>query len=53
MQEAALYAGIALPNEAAPRYSYTIVRDGKEIPADLTTPLVAGDVVMARLELAP
>jgi len=53
MQEAALYTGVAVPGSTAPTYSYTIVRNGEEIPADLTTPLVAGDVVMARLELTP
>lgn len=53
IQEAAVYTGLAAPGAAAPRYSYTIVRDGEEINAALTTPLIAGDVVMARLELAP
>ena len=53
IQEAAVYTGLATPGAAAPRYSYKIVRDGEEISAALTTPLIAGDVVMARLELAP
>jgi exopolysaccharide production protein ExoF len=53
VQEAALYTGVAAPGAAAPTFRYTIVRDGAEVPADLTTPLVAGDVVMARLELTP
>lgn len=52
VQEAALFTGMALPGDAAPSYSYVIVRDGEEVQADLTTPLLAGDVVMARLELA-
>ncbi|MGB3338807.1 MAG: polysaccharide biosynthesis/export family protein [Devosia sp.] len=53
VQEAALFTGMALPGDTALSYSYVIVRDGAEIEADLTTPLVAGDVVVARLELAP
>lgn len=52
VQEAALFTGMAVPGDAAPSYSYVIVRDGEEVQADLTTPLLAGDVVMARLELA-
>lgn len=52
VQEAALFTGMALPGALAPTYSYVIVRDGEEVAADLTTPLIAGDVVMARLELA-
>ena len=51
VQEAALYTGVTLPGETAPTYTYVIVRDGQEVPADPTTPLVAGDVVVARLEL--
>ena len=51
VQEAALFTGLAVPGDAAPSYSYVIVRNGEEIPADLATPVVAGDVVMARLEL--
>lgn len=53
VQEVALYTGVAVPGNSAPSYSYVIVRDGEEIPADLTTPLEAGDVVVAKLELAP
>ena len=53
VQEAALYTGVAVPGDSAPSFSYVIVRDGVEVPAELTTPLEAGDVVVARLELAP
>jgi exopolysaccharide production protein ExoF len=53
VQEAALYTGVAVPGSSAPSYSYLVVRDGEELPADLTTPLEAGDVVVAKLELAP
>lgn len=53
VQEVALYTGVAVPGNSAPSYTYVIVRDGEEIPADLTTPLEAGDVVVAKLELAP
>jgi exopolysaccharide production protein ExoF len=53
VQEAALYTGAVVPGNSAPSYSYTIVRDGEEVAADLTTPLIAGDVILARLELAP
>lgn len=52
VQEAAVFTGLAVPGDSAPAYSYVIVRDGEEMPAELTTPLVAGDVVMTRLELA-
>ncbi|KQN69708.1 MULTISPECIES: polysaccharide biosynthesis/export family protein [unclassified Devosia] len=53
VQEAALYTGAAVPGDQAPQYTYSIVRDGKELPAQIDTPLVSGDVVMARLALAP
>lgn len=53
VQEVALYTDVAVPGNSAPSYSYVIVRDGEEVPADLTTPLEAGDVVVAKLELAP
>lgn len=53
VQEAALYTGAAVPGDQAPQYTYSIVRDGEEIPAKIDTPLVSGDVVMARLALAP
>lgn len=52
VQEAALYTGVAVPGDSAPTYSYSIVRDGEQLTADLTTPLEAGDVIVARLELA-
>lgn len=53
VHEAALFTGVAVPGSSAPSYSYVIVRDGEEIPADLGTPLEAGDVVVAKLELTP
>ena len=53
VQEAALYTGASVPGDAAPSYSYAIIRNGEEIAADLGTPLVAGDVVVARLTLTP
>lgn len=53
VQEAALYTGVAMPGQAAPSVAYSIVRDGEEIAADLTTPIEAGDVVVARVELTP
>lgn len=52
VQEAALSTGAVIPAQQGPGYSYSIVRDGQDIAADLHTPLVAGDVVVARLELA-
>lgn len=53
VQEVALHTGVALPGNSAASYSYIIVRNGEEVPADLTTPLEAGDVLVAKLELAP
>jgi exopolysaccharide production protein ExoF len=53
VQEAALYTGVAVPGDRAAQYSYFILRDSEEIPAELTTPLEAGDVVVARLEISP
>ncbi|QDZ11949.1 polysaccharide biosynthesis/export family protein [Devosia ginsengisoli] len=53
VQEAALYTGAAMPGDAAPSYTYAIIRNGEEIAADLGTLLAAGDVVVARLTLAP
>lgn len=50
--EAALYTGAAAPAENAPSYSYLIIRDGTEIPADIGTPLISGDVVIARLAVS-
>ena len=53
VQEAVLYTGVAVPSETAPSYSYTLIRDGAEIPAQADTALQSGDVVIARLALAP
>ncbi|SEQ41902.1 exopolysaccharide production protein ExoF [Devosia sp. YR412] len=53
VQEAAFYTGVAVPGDAAPKFNYVIMRDGAEVAADLTTPLLAGDVVVAKLELTP
>ena len=53
VQEAALYTGAAIPGDAAPSYTYAIIRNGEEIVADLGTRLAPGDVVVARLTLAP
>jgi len=52
VQEAALYTGVAVAGDSAPTYTYTIIRGGEEIAAESATPLIAGDVVMARLQLA-
>ncbi|MCF1744769.1 polysaccharide biosynthesis/export family protein [Paradevosia shaoguanensis] len=53
VQEAAVQTGAAaVPTDVSPTYSYAIIRDGKEIPADLNTAVVPGDVVVARLDLA-
>lgn len=53
VQEVAINGGVAVGVENAPQYRYSILRGDKEIPADLTTPIVAGDVVIARLQLDP
>lgn len=53
VQEAALYTGAALPGGEGPQYTYSIIRDGEEITAEIDTPLISGDVVMARLAIAP
>lgn len=53
VQEAVLYTGVAVPSETAPSYDYAIIRDGEELPAQGDTPLQSGDVVIARLALAP
>jgi len=53
VQEAALFTGLSVPGDAAPTISYSIIRDGQDIPADLNTAIEAGDVVVARLELTP
>lgn len=52
VQEAALYSGAAVPGDSAPTFSYVIIRGGEELAADLSTPLEAGDVVVARLAFA-
>lgn len=53
VQEAVLHTGVAAPSDtAAPSYSYAIIRDGAEIPAEIDTPLISGDVVIARLAFA-
>jgi exopolysaccharide production protein ExoF len=51
VQEAALFTGVAVPGDSAPTYSYTIIRNGEEIAADPSMPVVAGDVVIAKLTL--
>jgi exopolysaccharide production protein ExoF len=53
VQESALYTGVAVPGDSIAQYTYVILRDSEKIPAELTTPLEAGDVVVARLEIAP
>lgn len=53
VQEAVLHTGIAAPSETAPSYSYAIIRDGEEVPAEIDTPLISGDVVLARLAFTP
>lgn len=54
LQEAAVYSGVELQTGGTmPTYSYTITRDGEEIEADKSTPVQAGDVVVAHLSLAP
>lgn len=52
VQEAALHTGAELPGETVATYHYSITRGGEEIPAEPNTPVVAGDVVVARLVLA-
>lgn len=53
IREAVAYSGVvASDEEAVASYTYTIVRGGEEIPADVTTEVKAGDVIIARLELA-
>jgi exopolysaccharide production protein ExoF len=54
LQEAALFTGIEV--EAAgtqPTYSYTIIRAGEEIAADMSTSVQPGDVIVSRLALTP
>lgn len=52
VKEAALYSGAVVPGDGAPQYRYTIMRGDEEIEADLNTPVRAGDVVVARLQLS-
>lgn len=53
LREAVAFSGVAAGQErAVASYTYTIVREGEEIPADVTTEVEAGDVIIARLELA-
>ena len=53
IREAVAYSGIQVSNgQQVQVYTYTIIRQGQEIPADATTPVEAGDVITARLQLA-
>lgn len=52
--EAALYAGVELSaSQNQPSYTYQIIRGSEEIAAELGTPVQTGDVVLARLAVAP
>lgn len=53
VREAVAYSGIA-PGTASSvaSYTYSIVRDGEEIPAEMSTPVLSGDVVQVRLVVA-
>jgi len=51
VEEAALYTGVAVPGDTAPQYSYAIIRNGEELPAEPNTPVSAGDVIVAKLAL--
>lgn len=54
LQEAALYSGVEVASGGTqPTYGYTIIRDGEEVPADMSTAVQAGDVIVARLTLSP
>lgn len=54
LQEAAVYSGVEITTGGTqPIYSYTIMRDGQEIAAEISTQVQAGDVVVARLTLSP
>jgi len=54
-QETAVTSGVEMAAERAgqaePVYAYSIIRDGAEMPADMNTPVMAGDVIVARLNL--
>ncbi len=54
VREAVTYSGIAAASggQAVATYTYTIVRGGEEIPADTTSEVKAGDVVIARLQVS-
>ena len=53
VNEAVAFSGMELSGEdEVETYSYTIIREGEELQADATTPVVAGDVVVARLQLS-
>jgi len=53
VREAVTYSGIAASEgQAVATYTYTIVRGGEEIPADTTSEVKAGDVVIARLQVS-
>jgi hypothetical protein len=36
-----------------PSYQYTIIREGEEVAAEMSTAVQAGDVIVARLTLSP
>ena len=53
LQESAVYSGVVATQDATlPTYSYSIVRDGQAIAADISTKVQAGDVIVARLTLS-
>jgi exopolysaccharide production protein ExoF len=52
LQEAAVYSGVTATADATmPIYAYSIVRDGEDIAANMSTKVQAGDVIVARLTL--
>jgi exopolysaccharide production protein ExoF len=54
LQEAALYSGVSVATGGTqPSYQYTIIREGEEVAAEMSTAVQAGDVIVARLTLAP
>ncbi|HTM76029.1 MAG TPA: polysaccharide biosynthesis/export family protein [Devosia sp.] len=53
LQEAVVYSGVQVQTGGTqPTYSYAIIRDGAETPAEMSTAVHAGDVIVARLTLA-
>ena len=53
LQEAAVYTGVQLTTDSSkPSHTYAVIRDGTETPADMSTPVQAGDVIVARLVLS-